>query len=275
MRPKTTTIKPKTNQQKGAPPGAAGAPTNQEIRRALALPGFVKVTDMPDQFVLLTGRGVLIVDSKTRGPVVFEAKSFDEMTPGLMELYGGSELLPIGTPCETVKLEIAGVRIRTELKGWRKDTGAILVLSEPVFRGLAKAIKATGGAADSTRIWRSAHARAGLSSASGRNRMRGRRRLRARLARAVGELLAHELDFHWREISPASRSSPSLCKTPPQHRQAARDRWTKRARQMLGQRPARWPAPLEPLHLDLRRRQPGRRVGSAAFSCSSPSCSAS
>jgi hypothetical protein len=61
MRPKTTTIKPKTNQQKGAPPAAAGAPTNQEIRRALALPGFVKVTDMPDQFVLLTGRGVLIV----------------------------------------------------------------------------------------------------------------------------------------------------------------------------------------------------------------------
>ena len=91
-------------------------------------------------FLSLTGRGVLIVNAKIRGPVEFEAKAL-EGVPGLMELKGARELLPIGTPCETVQLEIGGLRIKTEVKGWRKDTGVVHVLTRSIFREFAKALK--------------------------------------------------------------------------------------------------------------------------------------
>ena len=141
MGSKTTKFKVR-DQRKSAPTAAAVSPINQEIRRAHAVARGAGVAAMSDQSVSLTGRGVLIVDSETRGPVEFEAKSLDEMAPTLMELKGGSELLPRGTCCETVHLEIAGSRIKTQVIGWRKDTEVILVKTESVFRGLAKAVKA-------------------------------------------------------------------------------------------------------------------------------------
>ena len=88
------------------------------------------------------GAGVLRVTAEYSGPVGLQAHSIDDCVPGVLEIRGESRLIDAGYHRETVRLELCGLTFRARVIAHRKDTGALLVSADSMFRAMARTLEA-------------------------------------------------------------------------------------------------------------------------------------
>jgi hypothetical protein len=87
------------------------------------------------------GAGVLRVTAEYSGPVGLQAHSIDDCVPGVLEISGESRLIDAAYHRATVRLELCGLTFRARVIGQRKDTGALLIPADAMFRAMARSIK--------------------------------------------------------------------------------------------------------------------------------------
>ena len=88
------------------------------------------------------GAGVLRVTPEYSGPVGLQAHSIDDCVPGVLEINGESRLIDAAYHRGTVRLELCGLTFRARVIGHRKDTGALLIAADSMFRAMARTLKA-------------------------------------------------------------------------------------------------------------------------------------
>jgi hypothetical protein len=83
------------------------------------------------------GRAMLLLGDD-RYPIRVKARSSDGSFPGLFEVTGDSKVMNSAFHQETAKIEIFGVQFCVPTAGYRKDTGAVLILAGPFLKGLRR-----------------------------------------------------------------------------------------------------------------------------------------
>lgn len=93
----------------------------------------------------IIARGVLTAVGIGSVPVEFSAEAIDGLPPGLLHVRANPELLEVAFARATVQLDVLGIRFRTRVAGYCKETKTLHVLAGPLFRALAKGINAQTG----------------------------------------------------------------------------------------------------------------------------------
>ena len=90
----------------------------------------------------IVASGVLTAAGMQSFAVELKADAIDGLPPGLLEVKADPELLQLAFHRSTVQLDMLGIRFRTRVAGYAKESKMLRVLAGPLFRALAKAINA-------------------------------------------------------------------------------------------------------------------------------------
>jgi len=90
----------------------------------------------------IVARGVLTAAGMQSFAVELKAEAIDGLPPGLLEVKADPELLLLAFHRSTVRLDVLGIRFRSRVAGYAKDSKTLHVLAGPLFRALTKAINA-------------------------------------------------------------------------------------------------------------------------------------
>jgi hypothetical protein len=99
---------------------------------------------MSYQILSIRATAILTVDGIMSDAVDVGAMSRDSRVPGLLHISGDPELMEVARHRKTVKLDLLGLKFRARVAGHFKESGILLVASEPLFRAMAKHLKTLG-----------------------------------------------------------------------------------------------------------------------------------
>ena len=90
----------------------------------------------------MAATAMLTVDANMSGTVDVRAEAVDGLLPGLLTLSGHQELIEAAYYSAFVQLELLELKFRTRVAGQSKTSGNIFVIAEPLYRAMARHLKA-------------------------------------------------------------------------------------------------------------------------------------
>jgi hypothetical protein len=91
---------------------------------------------MSYQTLSIRATAILTVDGILSDTVDVGGMSRNSRVPGLLHISGDPELIEVARHRKTVKLDLLGLKFRTRVAGYYKESEILLVASEPLFRAM-------------------------------------------------------------------------------------------------------------------------------------------
>jgi len=103
---------------------------------APSLPALVNDSDAIS--IYMVASVMLIISLEMSGQVALQVRSFNGVIPEFVELLGDAALLQAAHDCENVSIEFCGLSFDAPVYGMDKDTGALVIVADPLFEALGR-----------------------------------------------------------------------------------------------------------------------------------------